>query len=283
MQGEGYTYPVNPAEHAKEVLAVNEINLKNFKGVYSDPDIQRDINEAKRLELIFEKSASKKYGDILEAIILEHGELSDWLGSNYTLVETAPIDDYQRGIDVVVVKNSDNGEFDRQALGIDVTYGQYDLHEKFVAIRKNMDDGKLGSIKYFFVERSNGQSFAGHLENIPQVVAGVEIGRVTELALLWMNPKKKKEMAMHPAQMTLLEETALELETFAEYAAAGKKPETRALVPILKQKLEEIKKLIREKRAAGIKGLPHDAVFEEIKRNLLHFYVTPSTPPAKPK
>ena len=90
---------------------------------------------------------------------------------------------------------------------------------------------------------------------------------------MWMDPKKEATLATNPIQMTMLEEASLQLGAFRNYAAVGKSNATRALVPILDQKLKDIEKLIKEKRTIGLKSTSPDAVFEEIKRNLLSFRV----------
>lgn len=96
---------------------------------------------------------------------------------------------------------------------------------------------------------------------------GVEIDRVKELGLLWMN-RRNKELATHPVQATILEEAALQLETFAAYAKRIGKTE---IVSVFERELQKIRELIAEKKAAGIQSFAHDKVFEEIKRNLLSF------------
>jgi|SRR3989344_2810163 len=265
--------PVYPAELAKVVLSQCEVNPKKFKGIYSDVDIQRDIDWAEEMEKKFEPSPIKKYGDIFEAIVYEHGAKSGWFGANSQIIKTSRFDDYKNKIDLVVETHDEAGKFTQLALGVDVTFGSQDLTKKFIKIRDDIDAGKLGYVKYFFADRPKHQKFAGPLNNIPHVVVGTEVDRVTELGRLWMDPKKEATLATNPIQMTMLEEASLQLGAFRNYAAVGKSNATRALVPILDQKLKDIEKLIKEKRTIGLKSTSPDAVFEEIKRNLLSFRV----------
>lgn len=273
MQEEGYNHIANPAARAKERLSAYEVDPKKFKGIYPADEIERDMRKVAELEERFGQSPIKKYGDLFEAVVCEHGELSDWFGPNAQVIKTYRYDDFINKIDLVVETSDAEGEFTQLALGVDVTFGSQDLTKKFTAIRDNIDTGELGHVKYFLADRPGDQKFAGSLHNIPHVVAGMEVDRVTELGLMWMDPKKKKELSVHPIQMIILEEAALQLEAFRDYAAAGTGEKTRALAPILDQKLQDVKKLLREKRAAGIKTIEHDAVFEEIKRNLQLFSV----------
>lgn len=257
---------LNPEEahvRAKETLSEYEIKPEIFSD-YDPAMIKRDAEEVARLEAIFEPTPSKIYGDILEAVACEHGELSNWFGAKSQVIKTARFDDYKNKIDMVVETEAKNRQFSHLALGVDVTFGSNDLHKKFDAIKANIDSGRLGQIKYFHSDR---QHFTGRLERIPQVVMGVEIDRVKELGLLWMN-RRNKELATHPVQATILEEAALQLETFAAYAKRIGKTE---IVSVFERELQKIRELIAEKKAAGIQSFAHDKVFEEIKRNLLSF------------
>ena len=97
--------------------------------------------------------------------------------------------------------------------------------------------GLLFEIKYFHSDR---QHFTGRKRKVPQVVVGVEIERVQELGLLWMN-RRNAELAIHPAQITILEEIALQLKTFAEYA---KRTEKNELASLFEKELEKITELL---------------------------------------
>lgn len=272
----GINYPpVNPAARAQEVLASREISLKKFKGIYSEDEIQDDIAWVEKIEKKFEPSPIKKYGDLFEALFCEQAEMNEWLPGSQ-VIKTHPFDDYRNRVDMVVETRGATGDFTQLALGVDVTFGSDDLSKKFTAIRDGIDNGKLGEVKYFYADRPGNQKFAGPLRNIPHVVVGVEVDRVTELGLLWVN-RKNRELAAHPAQVTILEEMSLQLEAFAEYAKSAGRAE---LAAILTHKLQEVDTMLATKRAGGLTGLKDDRVFEEIKRNLLFFYVTPDAPPA---
>ena len=255
------------SRRAQKTLSEYEIKLEIFSGLYGEDGLKHDAKEVERLEGLFEPSPSKIHADILEAIMCEHGELSEWFGPRSEVIKTSRFDDYKNKIDMIVETETEDRRFSHLALGIDVTFGSKDLSKKFDAIRKNIENGKLAEIKYFHSDR---QHFTGRLRNVPRVVVGVELERVRELGLLWMN-RRNKELALHPVQSTILEETALQLHTFAEYAAAIGRND---LVPILEQEFRKIKDLLDEKKKNGIQSLPHDKVFEEIKRNLLSFTTT---------
>lgn len=253
---------------AAEALAAAEVKPELFAGLYDDNVIQRDAREVKRWESF--ESHGKMYADILEAVVCEHGELSDWFGSKSQVIKTARFDDYINKIDMVIETEDETSGFSHLALGVDVTFGSKDLHKKFDGIRSKIDDGSLGEVKYFHSDR---QHFTGRKRMVPQVVVGVEIERVKELGLLWMN-RRNKELALHPVQTTILEEAALQLEAFAEYAERTGKTE---LVTIFRKELQKIRELLAEKKEAGIASMKDDKVFAEIKRNLASFGHTGAT------
>ena len=257
-------------ERAEKFLDENEIRLETFAGLYDKDLLARDANEVRRLEGTFEQSPSKIHADILEAIVCEQGELSNWFGPESQVIKTSRFDDYIHKIDMIVETKQDGqgvSRFSHLALGIDVTFGSKDLHRKFDAIRANIDSGVLGEVRYFHSDR---QHFTGCLRKVPQIVVGIAIERVKELGLLWMN-RKSKELSEHGAQVTILEEAALQLNAFAEYAKKSGGKEAANVVPILEKELQKIQELLTEKKKAGLVGLKDDKVFEEIKRNLLSF------------
>lgn len=263
-----YLKPEEAHSRAKHVLAENEIRPESFSGLYSESMMRRDAEEVARLEAAFAETPSKIYGDILEAVTCEHGELSEWFGQKSQVIKTARFDDYVNKIDMVVETEADNQQFTHLALGIDVTFGSRDLHKKFDAIRANIDRGRLGEVKYF---HSDKQQYTGRLRKIPQVVVGVEIERIKELGLLWMN-RRNNELRTHPVQIAILEEAVLQLRTFAKYAADIGKQD---LAPVFERELQKIEELLAEKREAGITGIEQDKVFDEIQRNLASFITPP--------
>lgn len=257
-------------ERAERFLAENEIKLETFTRTYDKDTLARDAQEVQRLEGMFEQSPSKIHADILEAIVCEQGELSNWFGPESQIIKTSRFDDYLNKIDMVIeTKEEGQGvsRFSHLALGVDVTFGSKDLYKKFSAIRANIDKGTLGEVKYFYSDR---QRIAKPLSKIPQIVIGVAIERVKELGLLWMN-RKNKELSEHPVQVTILEEAALQLDAFVAYARKNGGEETARVAPILEKELQKIRELLEEKKERGLVGLKDDKVFEEIKRNLLAF------------
>lgn len=263
-----YLNPEEAHARAQKSLSAYEIKPETFSGLYGAEILKSDADAVEKMEASFTKSPSKIYADILEAVVCEHGELSDWFGPKSQIMKTARFDDYVNKVDMVIEIETGKQQFSHLALGIDVTFGSKDLHKKFDAIKNKIDAGTLGQVKYFHSDRQN---FTGRLRKVPQVVIGVEIDKVNELGLLWMN-RRNKELEDHPVQVTFLEETALQLQTFARYARDIGKID---LALILEKDFIRVSELLQQKKDAGIKGIKDDRVFEEIKRNLAAFVITP--------
>ncbi len=271
---------------ARALFAEKEISLAIFKDLrdaesktlpgYSEDEIRTDVALAARLRGKYEASDddSKKYSDILEAVIFKCGKDNLWFGANSTAIKTAPFDDFVNHVDLVVETEVADQEYSHLALGVDVTFSG-DLREKFNKIRTAIDKGELGHVKYFLSDRPDPNhpdleepmKFAGPLTNIPWVVVGIEIARAKELGLLWMN-NKNTQLGKHPAQRMILRQIALELKTFAGYA---RRIGRENLAVILETQLKKVEEIMGEKRAAGIKVIESDRVFEEIKNNLAAF------------
>lgn len=266
-----YLKPEEAHARAKEFLTANEIKPATFIGLYGEEILKRDAAEVARREAAFDLTPSKIYADILEAVVCEHGELSEWFGAKSQVIKTARFDDIKNKIDMVIETETEDKQFSHLALGLDVTFGSRDLHENFTGrggIKEQLMNGTLAEIKYFHSDR---QHVTGRKRRVPRVVVGVEIERVKELGLLWMN-RRNKELAEHPVQVTILEEAALQLEVFSAYARSIGQNDVAL---ILEVELQKIKELLAQKKAVGLKGLKNDKVFAEIKNNLASF-TTPS-------
>jgi len=103
-------------------------------------------------------------------------------------------------------------------LALDATLGGTD--EKFSRIKREVDTGKLGTVKYF---RSKRGEFRGELSQIPRVVVAVDAKTVLELATLWLE-KRHKELNEHPFQHQMLEEILIQLAHFESYTRENSTP-----------------------------------------------------------
>jgi len=86
---------------------------------------EADIAKANELEEKYSKNITetKKIADIFEAVVLEHGELSDWLGGSAKTMKTSRYDDYMNGVDLLVeFAGAEGEESEHLGLAADVTF-----------------------------------------------------------------------------------------------------------------------------------------------------------------
>lgn len=284
----------NPSEMSREVLATwrngvirdalkkvreinddpdNKINLEEFSGIYSMEEIQKDITEITRLENLFsaeyvrdpEGEKLKKLADIFECIIFDKAEMCEWLGQGI-ISKTSRFDDVKNGIDLLARYEEQEKPL---GLGIDVTYTQNPA-SKLIKIKKQIDSGTLGQIKY---ERNPETGELGSVDLVPKVIVGAEHGTVLQLAAMWVEEKKFKEIFdSHPIQLLILDEISAQLSVFAKYASSSGK---KVLAKIFDEKNELIVSIIssKEKLYSAHKntGYKNDQVFLNIKDTLKNF------------
>lgn len=251
-------------ERAQKLLTdpVLTIQEKDFGEVYSSEQIERDIALTKKLKSKWEQEEteqeknSHKIAEVLEAIILSEGELSEWLG-NATTMKASSYDDFVNKVDIIAEWSSPEDGSRVLALGVDVTFGVIKMKEKFLAIRKEIDSGTLGSIQYFKDERGD---FMGRRKNVPRAVIGVSHRVVEELAALW-NRKDKAALRDHPIQHVILKEIQVQLEAMRDYALRTGKPQ---IASSFQPALAMVMSLIQEKGPGLYKPLLDDTIFQAI-------------------
>ena len=255
--------PVIREAHRKalETLGSDSINPEEFTEVYGEQSVQKDLELVAKLESKFEKNDTTALtAEVLEAIIYEQAELSDWLGHNVTTINTSRFDDIVNGVDLVARFN--DKEVDSYlALGVDVTFGKKAIQLKMEKIMKQIEDDTLTSIKYF---ESDGKK--GPLKHIPRVVIGLERNTVNQLAKLWLDAKKQ-ELGKHHARLMLLNQMQTELETFLAFA---QRKNSQRSIHSLENALHTIRETI-EAQGEDNPDIPEDRVNEAILEQLAIF------------
>src|SRR6056297_1862843 len=143
-------------EKSLKVLEQDDIDLKKFVDIYGEDEIIKDLNKVRKLEQIFNKRnqrrkdvdegvASKqfvekrggktenklKFGVIFEALVHYLGEQANWFGPNAFTCHASKYDDYNEGIDEVIMFQGDDEKEDSYlALGVDVTTSIRGLRKK---------------------------------------------------------------------------------------------------------------------------------------------------------
>lgn len=195
-----------------------EINPTLFRDLYGKEAVEADIAYVEEMERTFtqegEQGQAQKLGTIFEAILHDRVAYSHWLGKETSSQKTSRYDDIKNGIDEVVETEVHGVASSYLGLALDATLSATD--EKFRRIKREINEGKLGTVKYF---RSKKGEFRGELSQVPRVVVTADAKTVLELATLWLE-KRHKELHDHPFQHQMLEEIEVQLDQFEHYARA---------------------------------------------------------------
>jgi len=254
-----------------------DISLDDFVELYGQENVERDKalvikknrGYQERDETNKKLAEYKKWAIILEGMIFENAELSNWFGDNASTNKTSRYDDIVNGVDMVMEFDLDDGA-SHLALGVDVTFSPW-MEEKLQRIKDEINKNQLAKIKYF---QSENLGFKGQLE-APRVVIGIDIDTVKKTSETWIDPKQKKEMAKHEIQLLIIEEIRMQLEAFRNYAEKMKKDQ--ALINRYNRSLGIIEKIQRERRQelpnSVIEYSNNDQVFRSMKEKLEGFDV----------
>lgn len=235
---------------AQETLAKDAIDIDSFSDKYDPALIAKHQAYLKKREEEFSargqyERPTYKLSVILEAIIHEHGEQSNWFGPYCRTIKTTSYDDIAHGVDEIVEFSEPERETSHLALGIDATYGTDRLGEKIAQILDKIDSDQLSQIDYFV---SGDESYRGELNKIPIIVLCATEGTVKNLADIWVNDGRS--LATNPFQLQILEEAAIQLDFFAKYAEKqGKTTSTRkyrSALSIIKKILDDKRKEVRD-------------------------------------
>lgn len=258
-------HPVVAQMHEKAValLDADALNPLDFKDHYGAEVVQQDLNHIAHIKESFVEDENKRAAEVLEAILYEHTELSDWLGPNAKTIRPSEYDDIVNGIDLIVEFESEDAT-QHLALGVDITFGSISMTKKFDRIHREIEEDDLARIKYF---ESHG--FKGSLKQLPRVVIGVEKETVIELASLWMR-HKNRELGTHKTKDIVVEEIKEQLKTFLAFARAHKKENAVKSYAQAFRLLNKLHVTLREQPLPKdrLEEIAKDKVFDAIKNQL---------------
>lgn len=249
------------------------IQESEFEGVYSASDIAADKAEVERLERIYssqetpESRNSKKIADVLEAIVLMQSEMNEWLGSATTL-RTSKFDDYKNKVDMLAEWSHPEDGSRVLALAVDVTFGSEQVEKKMRDIRKEINSGSLGKVRYF---RDSDNQFMGTRNNVPRTVIGVSQPMVEELARLWL-ANDNRALAKHSVQRQFLVQIVHQLTVMRDYAARIGKDE---VVKAYNQALVIARPLLESKSIIDKGDYSEDPVAKNIRESAREFFFLP--------
>lgn len=221
----------------------DRVNMDDFEEIYGTQVLTEDQKKVQELEEGFllhdleNSREARRIGKILEMIVTEQIELNNWFGENARTQQTTAYDDYLNGIDSLV-------EFDLKegkgffGLAIDVTHGKINAFEKKMKkTRRLLQDGKLGTVKYF---RSFDGDIQGRMTSIPRVILALDREQVIDIAKLWVRGEQHA-LAEHPVQDLLSLEIIAQLEAQSEYARDHGYEKIAELLLMQKRMMEKIR------------------------------------------
>lgn len=261
------TRPVIISAHEKAMKAfeADTIHPEDFKDLYGEEVIARDLARVESIRAKFAPEDRAKYAaEIMEGILCDQAERSDWLGPHAQTIKTSEYDDFINGVDLVVEFDEPEQARKHLALGVDATFGTRTIEKKFTRIKEEIDAGQLASIKYF---RSQNGSFMGRLSRVPRVVTGIDQEHLLDLAAIW-NQGENRALAVHPVQRLVLAQIAQQLRTFGDYAERTGKHE---LVRPFREALTTVREVSQKKTSIDVSSVRDDKVHREITGHLEMF------------
>lgn len=166
------------------------IDIEEFEGVYTKEEIQRDRHSVEKKRGNLDPSdPSLQRAQILEALLAEQIELSEWFGEDVLTIIPAEYDDLYHGVDITAEFQIDR-TLKYLGLGIDITSSPGSVAKKIEKVKDHIRDGSLTEMKYFTSERL--PDFHGRMANIPNTIIGTDVRTIRELCTLWLTVYKAK-------------------------------------------------------------------------------------------
>lgn len=257
------------AAHQKAVDLFHDsaIDSRSFEK-YDQRSIDADLKYVAQMESVFHQDTpedahaeeiKRRLSLVLEAIVHEQAELSNWLGPSATTHKTSRFDDIASGVDSIV-EFTGNEPRRHRVLAIDVTYTK-ELERKIHRIKQEIDEQRLTYIKYF---ESADETYKGTLSKVPRVLIGIDPAKIFDLAQLWI-AKDQRALAKHPIQIQILEEITMQLKTFHRYAIQRGQ---RELVEIFEGSLRLVERTLEDSGKQAI--AKHPATRESIERDRVY-------------
>lgn len=243
------------------------IQEDHFTDLYGQERVGRDKERVAERQKQFAREETpelrelKKTADVLEAIMLEHAELSDWLGSDVSVLKSTEFDDIFNGIDLIAEWRNADRDSNVLALGVDVTFGVGSVRSKLNRIKQKIDQDQLATVSYF--QDSEG-TFRGERRNVPLCVIGVGRQTVQELAGLWM-ADRKRELGAHPVQHMIIDELIVQLRSMHRYAKTNGKPSAERAYARALATVESIKEQRGVRRETGMDDPTHREIITQTR------------------
>jgi len=213
------------------------VKMKSFGEVYDAKEIEEDIKVT--IEKMKNEEPPTRLAKILENVVADFG--NKWYDENVRFVQLSPFDDRNAKGDVVMeIKNGDKVT----RILVDLTTGENPeyTNNKMFNNEKDMQEGKLASVKYF---NSKMENIKGEVKNLPRVVAGVGKTTMSEfLERMAAGVPMEQEKNIF---LMLLEEIAdqlIWLQSLAQKGQAGSRTEN-----VFKDSIQAIQDLLEKNKS----------------------------------
>ncbi|MBI5742462.1 MAG: hypothetical protein HZA25_01310 [Candidatus Niyogibacteria bacterium] len=177
-----------PEPLPEDFIGLTDINGKTL---YTERSVAADNAEVARLEREFradeerdlKRKETSEYATAFETLLMIQTELCEWLGPEAMTVRTSKFDDIKNGVDFMI-------RFpDGPDIAVDVTASFDQLPKKFNRVKREIDQGRLADLKYFYDEMTDER---GPLKDIPRVVVAADGRTIGGLSELWLVKDKKR-------------------------------------------------------------------------------------------
>ncbi|MBI2039371.1 MAG: hypothetical protein HYT22_03805 [Candidatus Niyogibacteria bacterium] len=218
---------------------------------------------------------ARKLSYVMEMMLQEEGELSEWFGRDAHTAMASEYDDIKNGVDAIVEFETETGA-EYLALAVDFTLKRGSL-DKIQRIKEDIDGGRTTEVKYFYSEYEKKQK---PLKDLAKVVVTCDTSTLLEAAHLWKtkgrSPQAQRALANHPIQLIILREIQSQLEAYRAYAEKTGKVNFETMYAgdlamidaILGEKEGRADTLLNEKEGRILGNPTSDDAYRALARNL---------------
>jgi hypothetical protein len=206
-------------EHEKLVIGFERLfTIDSWEDLIGADQIEKDLRWVEKEKRSHgDGGIAKERADLLEAVLNNEAEMSNWMGEDAYTFRTFEYDDF-KGVDTVVEwEPEEGGEPPRLAIDFTTASNPAKVREKFDRIRKDLDKKKdyLAQVKYYF---SDAKGEFESIDHAPHVVVGLDKDRMKMLAED-LQGSEKGELGEHPVQLVLFEQMDEQLSSQLMYVA----------------------------------------------------------------
>lgn len=242
-----------------EFLKDNKINEDSFvPDIYTKEKVNKDKEYVKQKKAQFKKSEDNSYegkkakiiSETMEKIISLGGELSNWFGGNFYMLNACEYDDISNATDILGIFIDDENEDDIIGVSFDITSSSDEhLEEK---IKKNVDKiagfKNMPRVEYFENENID---YKGQLDGIVPLVIGLDSKNSENLINQLGNAKKTGKYSdtakNNSCSIVFLKQIEMQLKAYSRVLEDEGKDPYNYLPTIVKLE-NKILKIIEEKR-----------------------------------